>query len=789
MSTPGDSTTLHDRLLQSEERFRLLFEDTPVSYHEIDAEGRITRVNRAECIMLGYERSELIGRPIWDLVPPSDRDQIRESILRKLEKANPIAPSQARLLRKDGSLLTVGMYENLLENERGAVTGLRGILVNVTEREQTLEAFLASELKYRELFDNVIDGVYQSTPEGRFLTANPALVQMLGYSSEAELLRVDANTLYVDPQQRAVRKLVLERDSEVRHYELALRTKDGRVITVLENSRAVRDPEGGIAYFEGTLTDVTGRIEAQQALKLERDFTSAIIDAAANLIVVIDPSGHIVRFNRASEQLSGYSFHEVEGKKFWEVFIIPDEIPPLKDMFELLMAGAPSVKHENHWVSRTGELRLIEWFNVALRDKQGAISHVISTGLDVTDRKLAEDKLENYARELSRKNDELAGALAGAREATEVKSRFLATMSHEIRTPMNGIVGMTELLLSTELDSEQREFAQAVRHSAEALLTVISDILDISKIEAGKLKLDRSLFDPRAVIEEVIDLLMPRAAEKGLLLEYQVHPELPRIVLGDPGRLRQILLNLIGNAVKFTDKGGVTVEAWPEPSDTDRLAVGFSVRDTGIGISSENCSRLFESFVQGDSSTTRKYGGTGLGLAISKQLVEMMDGTIEVESELGRGSTFSFQVAFEHYLPATSNDYASLPGCRALVVDNNPSTGAITREYLDVLGCHAELSRLPEALAKMREAAAARSPFTIILVDVDASDAEVGILSQAISSDPALSDVIKIACTDVPLRGDQRFQTLGFTGVLIKPISPALLLDTLMAALEEHEIS
>jgi CheY-like chemotaxis protein len=269
-----------------------------------------------------------------------------------------------------------------------------------------------------------------------------------------------------------------------------------------------------------------------------------------------------------------------------------------------------------------------------------------------------------------------------------------------------------------------------------------------------------------------------------LRLEYQAQPELPRIVVGDPGRLRQILLNLIGNAVKFTDQGSVTVEAWREPRASHKFAVGFSVRDTGIGISPENCSRLFESFVQGDSSTTRKYGGTGLGLAISKQLVEMMDGSIEVESELGRGSTFTFQVTFENYLPKVSGDSTSLVGVKVLVVDEHAEIGGLIREYLNLLGCRAELTRLPEALAKLRDAVA--DPFTILIVDMDAPEAGLSAFGQAILSDPALAGTVRIGCTDIPVRGDQRLRALGFAGVLMKPISPALLHDTLVATLEER---
>jgi PAS domain S-box-containing protein len=648
----------------------------------------------------------------------------------------------------------------------------------------------------------------------------------------------------------------------------------------------------------------------------DSDFTAAVIDSAASLIVVLRPDGRIVRFNRACEQISGYTFEEVNGRLFWDVLTIPEEVEHLKQIFESLSRGSGPVRHENHWRTPAGDLRLIAWSDAPLRDRQGSTTFIIGSGIDitdrqraeealrvseqryrdlfenasdivythdlqgvftsvnaaaeritgysrsealgmniseilapgefpkaldriynmlggggprtsqydiiskdgrrislevnarlqledgkpiglhgvardVTDRKLAEETLESYAGEVSRKNDELADALAAAKEATELKTRFLATMSHEIRTPMNGILGMSELLMSTPLDAEQRDYAQAVRHSAEALLVVINDILDISKIESGKLNLERVPFDPHAVVDEVIGLLLPRAIAKGLRLVSEQQGALPRVVRGDPGRLRQILLNLIGNAVKFTEEGEVVVSTSIASDTAETATVQFCVRDTGIGISEEKRSRLFQNFVQGDSSTTRKYGGTGLGLAISKQLVEMMGGVIEFESELGRGSTFTFLVAFERYSPEAGSARGgghgdlSLAGCRTLVVDEGAGEAARTREYLAMLGCRCDLVSRPEALDLLRRALAAGDPYRIVLLDLSASDPEIFSLARAIGADAAIADTIRICCVEPPVRGEDRLKSLGFTAALPKPVTPSVLQDTLIAALEE----
>jgi PAS domain S-box-containing protein len=777
MSEPGDPPRLSEALPQPEERSGPPFEESPAAYLEIGSQGGIRLVNRAARALLGCGMEDLLGTPLWDLAPPEERDGFRDLVERQLSGAEKIEAFKGRVLRKDGSAAAIEFYAEPIEDEAGRIAGIRGLLV----------------------------------------------------------------------------------DSGIR---------DG--------------------------------------LAKERDFTSAVIDTAGSLIVVLDPEGRILRFNRACEQASGYSFEEVKGRAFWDVLIIPEEIEPLREVFANFREGMAPIQHENHWRTRSGELRLIAWSNVTLRVRGEATPYVASTGIDITERRRAEmavrvseqryrdlfenandlvythdlrgqftsvnaaaEKITGYTRaealgmniaqvaapahvvlreidsklggegpttfefdivakdgrrvsleastrlqledgkpigihgvarditgrklaeaELARKNRELAFALAAAKEATELKSRFLATMSHEIRTPMNGILGMIELLMSTPLDAEQSEYAEAVRHSADALLTVINDILDFSKIEAGKLMLERLPFDPRAIAEEVTGLLAPRAVTKGLRLKYDHVAALPRVVRGDPGRLRQVLLNLIGNALKFTEAGEVTVSAEVTESAGETVLLRFAVRDTGIGISPENRERLFQSFVQGDSSTTRKYGGTGLGLAISKQLVEMMGGVIEVESELRRGSTFSFQVPFEKCTPEgaartvdAENRGAPMAGLRTLVVGGAEDDGAITGEYLEILGCRNAVASRSELLDRLRQAAAEGDPYRIVLLDLSPPEPEVFSLARAIAGDPAISSSLCICCAPLPVRGQSRWKEFGFAGALQKPASPAQLQETLAAAL------
>ncbi len=472
--------------------------------------------------------------------------------------------------------------------------------------------------------------------------------------------------------------------------------------------------------------------------------------------------------------------------------VAPEDLAAVRRKIDGKLSGGGATTYEFDILAKDGSRVSLE-VSTRLQLEDGRPVGIHGVARDTTGRKVAEEKLESYARELARKNEELATALAAATEVTELKSRFLATMSHEIRTPLNGIIGMSELLMSTPLDTEQRDYSEAVRHSAEALLTVINDILDISKIEAGKLKLELLPFDPRSVVEEVVGLLAPRAAAKGLRMAGEAGPDVPRIVRGDPGRLRQILLNLIGNALKFTDEGEVVITVGLASQTAQTATLKFSVRDTGIGISQENRSRLFQSFVQGDSSTTRKYGGTGLGLAISKQLVEMMGGVIDVESEPGRGSTFTFLVALEKHSTedlcepgsATGNGEVSLRGCRALVVDDGGGDGAMTREYLELLGCRGEVCRRSQIIEKLRAAAAGGDPFRIVLFDMSPPIPEIFTINRAISIDPAIAAAVRICCTESPVRGDSRLKQFGFSGSIQKPVTPATLQETLASALQE----
>ncbi len=542
-----------------------------------------------------------------------------------------------------------------------------------------------------------------------------------------------------------------------------------------------------VAHFLNSRIALEQEIQTRTAALRESEerFRLAFENSGIGMALV-SPQGRFLRVNDCVCRMLGYRETELVAIDFQSITHPEDLTPDLALVQRLLDGDLKSYTLEKRYVHRRGHVIWGELTVSLVRDKQGQPLHFISQIQDITDRKHAEEELRAANRELEQAITHANAMTEKAALASTAKSEFLANMSHEIRTPMNGVIGMTGLLLDTDLTPEQHRYAEIVRASGEALLALLNDILDFSKIEARKLDLEALDFDLRATLEDTAEMLAIKAQDKDLELTCLLAPDIPPLLRGDPGRLRQILVNLTGNAIKFTDHGEVIIRAGLEREDLHSVTVLFSVADTGIGIPADRLDKLFTPFEQVDGSTSRKYGGTGLGLAICRQLAELMGGKTGADSAPGQGSTFWFTAVFEKQPdPPTVETPAELSGARVLVVDDHQTNRLLVTLLLESWGCrHGEAPDGDRALAVLRQAARDGQPYQVALLDMQMPDMDGETLGRRIKTDPGLQDARLIMMTSLGQRGDaKRLEALGFAGYLAKPVRRDHLRDCLALAL------
>ena len=545
----------------------------------------------------------------------------------------------------------------------------------------------------------------------------------------------------------------------------------------------------GAGRFATVFTDISQRIQAEEAVRLSEQYLRSVFRAVPTGIGVV--SNRVIR--SANDRLctmTGYSKEELIGKSTRILYPSSKEYAFVgQETFRQISEQGIGVV-ETCWQRKDGRIVDVLMSSSHI-DHHDIVSGVTFTGIDITERKQAEAELLMTNRQLEETTARANQMAAQAEIASIAKSEFLANMSHEIRTPMNGVIGMTGLLMDTDLNEEQRRYAEIVRLSSESLLGLINDILDFSKIEAGKLELETLDFDLSSLLDDFAATLALRAHEKGLEFLCAADPGIPELLRGDPGRLRQILTNLAANAVKFAHAGEVGVRVSLMAEDETSVLLRFSVRDTGIGIPQDKLGLLFDKFSQVDASTTRQYGGTGLGLAISKQLAELMGGEVGVASKVNKGSEFWFTVRLGKQADRTRADNpppADLHGVRVLIVDDNATNRDIQTPRLASWGMRpSEVADGPGALRALYRALEENDPFRIAVIDMQMPGMDGETLGQAIKADPLLADTRMVMLTSLGIRGDaRRFEKIGFAAYATKPIRHQELKGVLSLVLTER---
>jgi two-component system, sensor histidine kinase and response regulator len=517
--------------------------------------------------------------------------------------------------------------------------------------------------------------------------------------------------------------------------------------------------------------------ELERRVEERTSYLNSLIETSPLAIVVLDSQRRVQLCNPAFEELFGYARAEIADRPLDDLLVPEELMAEFQEGLRRSEEGAP-IHRVTRRRRKDGTLVDVELHGVPLR-VAGKVTGLLGIYQNITERLRAEQELQR--------------AKEAAEAASEAKSDFLANMSHEIRTPMNGILGMTELALDTSLNVEQREYLTTVKSSADSLLSIINDILDFSKIEAGKLEFENIEFSLRDSLAETVKTLALRAHQKGLELAYRVSANVHERVIGDPGRLRQIVVNLVGNAIKFTNQGEVVVEVEQDSRQEKSLELHFRVRDTGIGIEPEKQKVIFDAFTQADNSMTRRYGGTGLGLAITKRLVEKMEGKIWIESELGRGSTFHFLLSLgigqgQSKLQSPL-ELAQVRGLRVLIVDDNRTNRFILSELLQHWGMKPhETEDAAAALRALTKAAGEGSPFQLVLLDAQMPDVDGFELAKKIRQDPANDGIPLLMLSSSALRGEgTRCREVGIAAYLSKPVAQSELLNAILTTLAVPE--
>jgi len=786
--------------------------NAPIGIFTSTPEGRHLSANPALARMLGYETPEELISNVTDITNQIYYDPLdRERMLQQLKTHGQVENFECRQLRKDGTVFWASKNVREVRDQDGNISHYQGFVQDVTSRrqkEQALrkseEVFRKTEEKYRLIVENANDGIRMLDKDGCLSFVNSKFAEMIGYTPDE--LTGQSVWNFIHPQDRdKFTDLWQERKAGKKaRYELKMMHKEGKTVWTLISSTPRRDEQGHFKGSFAVVTDITGQKNVEQALKK----SEAKLLEAQNIARMghweLDLDSWEVSWSKGIYDLLEINPDEYtpDYGLFFE-FVHPEDVQRVNQAFGKSLKEKSPFEMQHRLVVKDGRIKWIHEIGRIEYDNSSGSFKSMGTMQDITELKQSQVALQE--------------AKEQAESATRAKSEFLANMSHEIRTPLNGVIGMTELLLDTRLSMEQRRMVKSLHFSGETLMNLINDILDFSKVEAGRLELEEVEFDLHSMLEDLASLMGVRAQEKGLELICMPDPDVPAHILGDPGRLRQILTNLVGNAIKFTDQGEVVVRVQQseyrgqnvvekygqqalntgqdqsagkyneEPGTLNEkqqtVLLLFSIQDTGPGVPEDKKEMLFNKFSQLDASTTRKFGGTGLGLAISRQLVEMMGGEIGIESSHGQGAEFWFTAGFvrrenpEASRPAVAENLQSK---RILVVDDNLASRKMLSNRLQSWGVHADAAEGgQQALEMLNSRFRQGQGFSLVLIDMHMPGMDGAELAAAIKADENLRDILLVMMTPMGQTSTPGHEALDFAASMSKPVKPSELFDTL----------
>ena len=761
------------QLRNSEERLRTIFQNSPDAIFIEDENGVVLDANPKACAFHGMTHSELVGCNVLDLVPEAHREEVKNEFSKWFTGA--LHRYEGTAHSGTGEDVPVEVIGTLLRYEGRMAVLL--LMRDMTERKMAEQALKESERRYRGLIETQSNLIVRVDLDGKLTFVNEAFCRFVG-RNRGELIGeyLDAYIYYddVDTQGKTLEALT-GRHERVVTAEHRMRARTQSAWVRWENI-AVFDENGGIVEIQSVGQDVTESRRTHEALQESERRLHFLFEELPHIAVQgYNAERTAIFWNRASEKLYGYSKQEALGKKIEDLVYLADQRDERVAAFEAWVLDGEEIP-SGEMIKHDADGREVSVYSsrLATRNRQGGWEvYVIDINLS----------------ELKRASEELVKAKEYAEKANRAKSEFLANMSHEIRTPMNGVMGMTGLLLETKLDEEQRDHLQTIMESTQELLGIIDELLDISRIEAGEVRLTPEPFSPREMVEKIIQLFIDRAAKKGVDLSVAIHPNVPEKMMGDAGRIRQILINLVGNALKFTQDGHIQIRMMADKVD-DGWNLLVDVKDTGIGMTPELQERVFEKFTQGDSSSKRKYGGTGLGLAITRQLVELMGGHISVTSEEGNGTSFDFNLrlsdldtggdASEMAEAASTPELLPQINADILLVEDNLVNQKVATAMLKKLGCRVWVA--PNGAQALKQISERK--FNLIFMDcqmpiMDGFEATRSIRQMV----GAIRDIPIVAMTAHALKEDrEECLASGMNDYLAKPVHR----DKLIAVLRKY---